>query len=212
MNKNRLILFIIALVILIGGYFAVREIMSYHKVTFTYGDHVSAVKVYINDVNADAPKELASIESSNSSVTLREGYYRYESVGENVSKTSTPFTVSGDMTIEASAEYSETYLASRAAEQLPAINSALKTAYPSAMNTYEINNIALLKKADWAVVVLSKIGSDNNNPAPFYRAILKKQSANIWQVVSKPQLVITKFNTPDVEDSILRSANDLSPR
>lgn len=43
-----------------------------------------------------------------------------------------------------------------------------------------------------------------------YRILLKKDGEN-WHIISKPQPLLTKDNTPNVPQDILNSANSLAP-
>lgn len=211
MNRRLLLIIVAGLILVIVAFLTVREVLRYHKVTISYGDQISEVVIFINDVNADIPKVATKITTSGGSATLKEGYYTYSAVGKNVASQSTPFTVSGETSVTVPTNYSDSYLASLSSQEQPQVQQAIVRDYPKAMQVYELNNIKVLKDGNWAVSTLSKIGSDNNNPAPVYRAVLHKDNGS-WRVVSKPQLVATIYNTPDVDMSILSAANELSLR
>ena len=208
---KRYIIPVLVLVLATVGFFVASELLSYHSVTFTLDSNVKSVSVHSGEDSDEATASIKTITPNDTSASLKEGEYYYLATGDDISVAQVPFSVTGDLTVTVKPNYSLKKLSDMAVSESPAIYSALAQKYPSVIKGFEINNLALFQRGDWAGAVLSPIGMDANNPEGYYRTILHKVN-NEWQVVGKPQLVLTLDNTPGVSRELLTSVNELSLR
>lgn len=188
---------------------------NYKNVSFTIEGPAELVDIYkkpSSGIEEKAPK-INSV-SNKQTIKLRIGEYYYIPTGDTVDSTSVNFTVNDvdeNQTITIISSYSSEYLQKLANEQAVAITSVLTESFPSVMPRYEVNNLRLIGKGDLAGVLITPIGMDENSPDAYYRALLKKEGDS-WKVIGRPEIVLTKFNTPNISTNILEIVNNLSLR
>lgn len=188
---------------------------TYRNITFIIKGPSKVVDIYQKsnpDIKDKAPKIKSA--SDKQVVKLKVGDYYYIPTGDTVDTTSVNFTVSEtdkEQTITVISSYTPSHLKKLADEQMPLIASVLVSSFPSVMPRYEINNLQLIGTGDTAGVVLTPIGMDENNPDAYYRALLVKDGTS-WKVIGKPEIVLTKFNTPNTSAVLLEIVNDMSLR
>lgn len=208
---KRYIIPAVVLIVATIGFFAATEFLSYHSVSFTLDPSVTSVSIHPGGDSDEAMASIKTITPNDTSTSLKEGEYYYLATGDDISVTQVPFSVTGDLTITVKPYYSLKKLNELAASESRSISAALAQKYPTTIKGFETNNLSLFQRGDWAGVVLSPVGMDVNNPEGYYRAVLHKVGGQ-WQVVGKPQLVLTLDNTPGVSRELLTSVNELSLR
>ena len=208
---KRFIAPIIILILATVGYFVAQELLSYRTATFILDPSVESISIHSSADSDEATPSLKTLTPQNSSIRLKEGAYYYIPSGDDVSNTQVPFVVAGDVTLTVKPGYSTRKLAELATTELGAVQGALLQKYPSVINGFEVNNLALVQRGEWAGIILTPVGMDTSNPEGYYRAILHKVNSQ-WQVVGAPRIVLTLDNTPTVSRELLTSVNELSLR
>lgn len=216
MKKLVILLTITALVAAatIGG---LMYINSFHKVTVTLGDDVSAALIYkVNpeeghnhEVHGD---ELQKITASGD-LSLQNGSYFIIPEGDKVAKDEISFSVKDeDTTVSVAPGYSREYLDELAKTEKAAIEVAIISAYPSQMQVRTIEKGILYQKGEWygALLVSNEPNLDLRSQTDYYRIVLNKVNGS-WKVVNAPQLILTSAEFKDVPEDILRELNKLAP-
>ncbi len=79
------------------------------------------------------------------------------------------------------------------------------------MKQFTANNTKLFGKGSWAGVLLTPVGMDPQSPGGYYRVLAEKKSGT-WSLIGKPEIVLTKYNTPNVPIEMLTSVNSIALR
>lgn len=208
--KQRLIILVVVLAAIAGGLMWLQDYLSYRTVSFILTAPATGADIYQRPDNSESSVKIQTI-TSNQKLRLKDGVYSYIPQGADADTAPNSFSVTKDETVTISPAYSLAYRQKLAPQIEPALQKALQAKYPTVMPQYKINNITIMAKADWAGVLLVPATMDENDPGALYRAILKKNGSS-WEVTGKPQVVLTVYNTPGVERSLLQAANKLSLR
>ena len=208
---KRFITPIIILILATVGYFVAQELLSYHTASFTLDPGVESISIHSGADSDEASPSLKTITANDSSIRLKEGAYYYIPSGDGVSNVQVPFIVAGDVALAVKPDYSASKLSELATTELGAVQGALLQKYPRVIDGFEVNNLVLFQRGEWAGIILTPVGMDTSNPEGYYRAILHKVNSQ-WQVVGAPRIVLTLDNTPNVSRELLTSVNELSLR
>ena len=208
---KRFITPIIILILATVGYFVAQELLSYRTASFTFDQSVESISIHSGEDSDEASPSLKTITANDSSIRLKEGAYYYIPSGDGVSNVQVPFIVAGDVALAVKPDYSASKLSELATTELGAVQGALLQKYPRVIDGFEVNNLVLFQRGEWAGIILTPVGMDTANPEGYYRAILHKVNSQ-WQVVGAPRIVLTLDNTPNVSRELLTSVNELSLR
>jgi hypothetical protein len=189
---------------------------SFHKVTVTLGDDVSAALIYkINpeeghnhEVHGDELQKL----SASGELSLQNGSYFIIPEGEKVAKDEISFTVKdADMPVSVAPGYSRGYLDELLKTEKTAIEAAITSAYPAQMQTRTVEKGTLYKKGEWygALLASNDPNLDLRSQTDYYRIILQKTDG-AWKIINVPQLVLTTAEFKDVPQEILRDVNNMT--
>lgn len=201
----------IALVIISATAWGLYEFFQYKDMTFKLSADTSKIEVYVKDENAEKKPFIATVTKDKPTVKLRIGSYEYIPSGEKISNKPTNFRVKNSATITVDPSYSESYLDSIAKNELPALSQALTAKYPSQMQRFQVNNTKLFGKGEWAGVLLTPVNMDPSSPGGYYRVLAQKKSGS-WEIIGSPEIVLTKYNTPNMPIDILTSVNNIAIR
>lgn len=212
--KKLIIIAISIIVIAIISAFAFMQVSSYHKVTFAFGDDVTGATLFRIKESEAGNHEIAGDEiqkiTATSEVSLQNGGYYVVPEGEKVSKSDISFTVADqDMTVDVKPGYSDEFLKSAYVKEKPAIETAMKQAFPLIASDYTPEQGALYGKADWYGAILTKKVADPRDERDFYRIVMHKANGD-WKVINQPELVLTSAQFKDVPVEVLRSVNKLT--
>lgn len=208
---KRFIAPIIILILATVGYFVAQELLSYRTASFTFDQSVESISIHSGEDSDEATPSLKTLTPEDSSIRLKEGAYYYVPNGDGVSNVQIPFVVAGDVALTIKPDYSTDKLGELATAELGAVQGALLQKYPRVIDRFEVNNLALFQRGEWAGIILTPVGMDTSSPEGYYRAILHKVNSR-WQVVGIPRIVLTLDNTPNVSRELLTSVNELSLR
>jgi hypothetical protein len=208
--KKYIILALVILAIIAAGW-GIYEFFQYKNTTFTLSSDVTKVDVYVEDENVEEKKLAGTATKSNPTIKLRVGSYEYVPEGNKIAKDTKQFSVKNDSTVTVDPDYSETYLDSIAIAELPALAAALSDKYPEQMKQFTANNTKLFGKGSWAGILLTPVGMDPQSPGGYYRVLAEKKSGT-WSLIGKPEIVLTKYNTPNVPIEMLTSVNSIALR
>jgi hypothetical protein len=173
--------------------------------------HISEVKIYKTaslDSGKD-PKEIKTITTSGTTVKLRKGDYTlyYTGTKNYESKYKEVQIKYNGQSATLDPGYSKEKLAQLIEEEGPAIFSALSTRYPN-INLYAVQTGKLYRNGEWYGTTLKYQGAGQYN-SDTLRAVLHKENG-VWVLKSvPPDIVLSKFNNPDVPQDILSDVNSL---
>lgn len=210
MNNRQKITLIIAIVLVVLIYFIVRNMQSYHRITFTIEPPATGVVIQNKSDGSKGAVDIKKITTSQT-LYLQDGEYQYIPEGEAIDSSLVSFAVDGEnKEIKVHPNFSAQYLSDQLVKELPKINTIIIDKYSSIMSDYEINNAILIGDTNWAGVIITPKNMDANNPTTYFRAVLKKEG-DTWRIMNKPEVVLTIYNSPDINREILQQINNLSP-
>lgn len=208
--KKRLIIILSVAVLLIVGGLIIGELLQYRTVSFNIAEPTSSVDIY-NKVN-DSPDPAASPKvasaTNNQSVSLKSGEYFYVPSGSNIDTSAVVFSVNNNTVINVVSPYSRDYLSVIAQQESSAVKAAIAEKYPEIIARFNYSSITAYSRGQYIGVVLTPVDMDEHNPSGYYRAVLQKDGGT-WKLVGRPEIVLTKYNTPDVDVNILTNINSI---
>lgn len=199
---STLLIFFVIAVFTGYSYFA-----SFSNVKFTFAKDVEEIKIYI-DSNDESGDTLVATLQSSGEVRVSNGNYYIAPSGNNIITDKISIKISGNTLVDIDPNYSSKYLSSLVDSESNAIINVINKSLSPTIESYDIEQIKLYGKANWAGALLVPKDVDTQNPSGIHRVVLKNETGS-WQVVGSPQIVMTMYNTGDVPLDILKSVNDL---
>lgn len=200
MNKKPLIITAISLVAaftFIGLGFYLQSFKTAH---FDLKKDNLKVIIYKNE------EEVTTIDGD-ADVRLQKGDYTYATEGTNFDNTPTSFTVGDtDPDIVINPPYSSAFRNKELLKEISSITQALTEAYPILTTNFTINRGEIYDDGTWYGATFLEKASDPREPTDLYRAVLKKERG-VWVVKTKPAIVLSAKEYPDIPSSILSSVN-----
>lgn len=181
----------------------VNYLLSFHKITFSVQKEVSGATVYRSN-----GQKVKYLEESGT-VLLRTGEYYVTPEGENVSQDKINFTVTGgDITVTIDPDYTKEYLAKLLVDERPLIKTTITEKYPTLISGYVIQKETLYKKGEWlGALLVPKVENPRNQKTPYHIVLHKKDGK--WEVIRRPEYVLTSSRYSEVPIDILRQINSL---
>lgn len=205
MKKKYIIIASVLILLLFAGLGA-NYLLSLRKITFTLQNDVTGASVYDSK-----DKEVKRFEKEGGSALLRAGRYYAIPAGENISKDKINFTVDDkDSTITINPAYSSEYLAKLLKKEKSAIEAAITKKYTSALSDYTLERGALYNHGEWFGGLLAPKVSHTRDRRDPYRIVLHKKDDS-WEVVRRPEYILTASRYQEVPVDILRKINELVP-
>lgn len=201
--KKKIIILVIALAVLVGLISLATYLLSFKNVSFLLDADVSILTIY----SPDGKQEFNKITSSQV-VRLQTGNYSLAPSGDKISTDKTLISITKDTEININPNYSQAYLLSQLPSAETNILSVLKSKYPTAMNSYSLQNGELFIKGEWYGGLLVNNESSFNNMKDLYRFIANKDESG-WQIINYPELILTKKAYQNVPIDILNTINKL---
>lgn len=203
---NKLVIAIVGvLLLLVALPFVVSYLLSFHTVTLSVSGAPSA-RLY----KLQNKKEEQVMQSINSATTLRlqNGTYCAKPTAENYQDTPVCFTVENkDLAASLDFSFTQLYLDELLKDQQASINKLIKDTYKEVIDGFVLKDGMLLGQGDWYGTTLTKKVA-RGDQGDVYRVLLKK-SGDAWSIVTYPQIVLSKFNYPDVPYSVLDTTNKI---
>jgi hypothetical protein len=142
-------------------------------------------------------------------LSLREGEYYLIPSGENIASDKIAFTVGdSDSSIEVTPPYNRAYLDTLLQTELPKIGSAVAAKYPTLISGYELQSGKLYERGEWYGGLLKPKVSDIRDQRDPYRIVLHKVDDR-WEVVRRPEYILSSSRFDQVPIAILRDVNSL---
>lgn len=210
MNNKQKIALVVVILLSIVAFIFVINIQSYRKVMFTIKAPATSATIQKKNSKSGEFVDIKHIPASQTTY-LKDGDYQYIPEGDTVNTYPVAFSINGkSQEITINPGFSAQYLSEQLTKELPTISAGIVDKYPTIMPGYEINNSILIGNLDWAGVIITPKNMDPNNPTTYFRVILKKEK-NTWRIINKPEVILTIYNSPDVDKDILKQINSLSP-
>lgn len=200
MNKKALIITIASLVVA----FAIIGILFYMQTfrTIHFDIKKENVKVVIH-------KDDSTIVSftADTDVKLQKGDYIYTTDGSNYANTPQSFTVGDDnTTVTVNPPFSDAYRTKVLNAELPAITKVLLKAYPILSTDFTIAEGDIYDDGTWYGTTLTQKPNSASEQGDMYRIVLKKEKAD-WVIKTKPELVLSARDYPNIPFEILSDLN-----
>lgn len=201
--KNKLPIIIGAALIAILLILGITYLMSLRKVSFALSSDVDSAVVYTSK------KQKVREITSSSSVLLTKGTYYAVPAGKNISDKPINFTVKEkDTTIVIDPAFADAYLKEQLKIERPSIVSAITSKYPSLIDSFTLTHETLYKRGDWLGGLLEPKVSDIRQQKDPYRIVLHKKDKE-WQVVRRPEYILTSSRYEEVPIDVLRAVNSI---
>ena len=201
-DRRIIILCIIAVItiaaLLIGSYFRGTHVV---KITYT---NIRSGEI-IATTESGSSQKIKDLAKSGTSYRLPNNIglsVVYNSEGDYASGSHAVPTVDGDIVIDP--DYSEVKKKTIMDKALPVVTAALHESYPRS-SQYTIMSGDLFDHGSWYVVLLQFNGDYDFNTDSL-RVLFKKQDQT-WQRVTKPQILLTVYNSPGINADVLETAN-----
>lgn len=176
---------------------------SLHRVSFTL-ENTSSITIF----NSEG-KELNRL-SSNSDIRLQSGDYYVIPEGEDISNDKISFSVKDeDKTVNINPPFSDEYLNNLIEDEIKDIQQAISSRYTEVFKSYSLNKGTLYQRGDWFGGLLSPNVSSSRQRDP-YRIVLHKKDGE-WQVVRRPEYILTASRYSEVPIEVLRQINRIVP-
>lgn len=181
--------------------FGISYLLSLHKVSFSLKNNTTSVTIYRSN-----KQKIKQITSGNH-IFLTKGNYYAIPEGSNISKNQIDFSVTNkDMIVSINPDFSTDYLNSLLPKEEPAVRAAITAKYPSVFASYTLAKETLYKQADWFGALLEPKVSDPRDQRDPYHIVLQKQNST-WQVIRRPEYILTSADYKDVPIDVLRAIN-----
>lgn len=201
--KKRIVLLCIIAVIVIGGLFTVKFILSFHKVSLKLVSGVTTVQVY------SSHDSLLKTVNASRDISLQNGSYYIKPSGNHIDISKINFTVNNkDTSITINPDYSTEYLASLLKTEASSIQQTLTSTYGTTLNGFYVNPGYLYQKGGWYGTTLTQKVEVSGDTGDVYRIILQKKG-DAWAVITKPQLVLSSSVYRDTPVYIVNIVNNL---
>ncbi len=203
MNKKRLILFVVTVIVLLSVLGTVFYMSSLRTVRINIVDSDVKVTVFRGDTKRT---EIATLSESGE-LRLQKDTYTIIASGDKYTDTSRGIAVQDkDISVNIEPEYSSIYRSEILLKELPEINQAIANAYPAIISNFTINKGTIEKKGQWYITTLTQAPPTASEEGDFYRTILKKEN-NTWVIKAEPALVINAAEHKDIPADIIRKLN-----
>ncbi|HEX5456200.1 MAG TPA: hypothetical protein VFW77_02430 [Candidatus Saccharimonadales bacterium] len=215
MNNRKLLLFLSGLILMVLAWFGINYYLSLRALTINF-ENINSVSVFsakkLDDTRNEKPVKI--INGSGQEIKLKKGSYilqydaktNYRDYFVNINLTDK------HQVVNLSPEYSDEYLSSLLDGELTSIKTAILTEYPKVKRLYEIQRGRLYKKGDWYGTTLTYKGSfegANLFRTDTLRVVLEKKDGK-WTVrTNPPNILLSKYDYPDIPIDILRNVNGL---
>lgn len=197
----------LVIIFVIAGFMGYSYFASFSNIKLTLARDVKEIKIY-KDSNDESGDTLVATLQSSGEVRVSNGNYYITPSGDNIITDNISIKLSGDMSVDIDPDYSPEYLSKLANIESSNIVSVINKSLSPTINSYDIEQVKVYNKADWAGALLVPKDIDMQNPSGIHRVVLKKEK-NSWLVVGSPQIVMTTYNTKNIPLDILKSVNDL---
>ncbi|TAH36627.1 hypothetical protein EYC59_00420 [Candidatus Saccharibacteria bacterium] len=217
MNKKKLVLLAILVVILVTGLLVFRQYkISFQKVTININNSSSTVRVGLyerKDIEGEPQKTGEELQTITSGETfkLKKGMYVLVPKGEQLDPTPIRLTVQATpVNLTLDIPYTQEYLQQLLTSESAAIQTAITAKYPTLTKDYTLNPGLLYHRGEWyGTTIDNKIGPENNRFGDTLRLVLQKKDGQ-WVVLSTPpEILLSAPNYPQVPVDFLRIINQL---
>ncbi len=158
--------------------------------------------------DTSTPKTVATLTKSPATIRIA------KSISYVAQYTGSDGYASGSIDVSASAkniaidpDYSQQHYASLMENALPKVHTLLLGNYPTLDSLFTVSSAGMQQKAMWYVVRLDTKGDYSDN-SDTLRALFKKDGDS-WKLVSGPAILFTTTDYPNVDENVLKWANEI---
>lgn len=202
--KKLLIIITTSLIAVTALIAAVFYWTSLREVSFTL-ENTSSVTVFNSD-----DKDIAKLQKDDT-LRLRKGSYYVIPEGDNISADKITFKVEdSDLEVHVNPPFSDNYLHELLDEELPTIKESITSKYPKESEGYVLDKAQLYGRGEWAGGLLAIDSPATGHQRDPYRIVLHKKDGE-WQVVRRPEYILTASRYSEVPIEVLREINQIVP-
>jgi hypothetical protein len=209
MNKKPIVLLVIALVIImvtIIGFYYFYNRPKIQQISFDVKSGVSASIYKVVPTNGSVETNATASISHSTTLSLEQGKYSIIPSGKDLDTTPIIIVVTDKAaTIAIKPGFSKQYLEKLVATEKAKVDTLLTSTYPQISVDFTINAGALYQDGQWYSTTMTQKANPGNN-GDVYHVVLHKQN-NEWQVAVGPQIILTKANSPNVPEDVLKASN-----
>lgn len=198
----------VLLILFLSIIFSYLYFASFSTMTFSLSKEVKEIKIYKDSDDESGDTIIATLQNSGEVRASNGNYYVIPS-GENIVTNKISVELNGNMSIDIDPNYNSEYLAKIAEAESSNIIDVLNKSLTPVIDNYDVEQVKVYTKANWAGALLVPKDIDTQNPSGMHRVVLKREGKS-WLVVGLPQIVMTIHNTKDIPIEVLKSVNDLA--
>lgn len=205
MSKFKIIILSVLGFAVIAGLTMWHYLVSFHSITLNVKGEVTSIVYKVID-----NKDQSSLKTIKSTVamSLQNGQYCVKPTDTKYDTSAICFTVQNkDMSITIDPDYSANYLEQLLITQIDQINSVITTKYGPIIDSYTLIGGVLYGKGEWYGTTLTEKVAPSDR-GDIYRVLLEKKG-NSWVIIAYPQIVLSKFDYPQVPFTVLSDVNKL---
>ena len=207
---KRILLFILLLIIIASAFMVVRYFMSLRYVTVNF-DNTSKVEIYKSKTldSGKAIEPYKTVLTSGEEIKIPKGNYTaYYKGSKGYDSKYIDFSFDDDYTLDIKPALSDDALVALLNNELPQINKAILSKYPSVNSVYKIQKGKLFENGTYYGTTLVNTGDDYFNNDTL-RIILKKSGPQWMVITDPPAIYLNKFDYPNIPKSVLSDVNSL---
>lgn len=190
------------LLLFVGGVLLINTPRG-NRVEFIISDNISEVSIFDANSNSESIKTL----EKSSIISLDAGDYTVTSFGEKTGFYTKIISVQNDSVIEIDPPYSANHLDDLLDDELSALSSTIEQFFGENLDDLSVSRGELLERGDWySTTIFERINDPRQQPD--YYVLLLSKSADSWEVVAGPDIVLTRYDYPDIPIDILTLANN----
>lgn len=201
MNRKNLILTVVFGVAMLIGVGVAVYMQSFKTVRLEVKQADMSVKVHSQNRT-----EVGAFTGSKE-LRLQEGKYTATPQGDQYDTTPIPFEViDKDISVTLAPSFSDIRLAELLRPEQAVITKKIVDAYPGVINGFHVRDGRLYKEGEWYATILVQKTQGAGDEPDLYRIVLKKEDGQ-WVIKTKPAIVLSAKEYPDIPFYILSSIN-----
>jgi hypothetical protein len=206
MSRLKIILLLSFGVLIVVALFVIQYMSTLRQVSFTVPNPVGG-KLYNT---TDGKKEqLPQTLNTAVVVSLQKGNYCVEPTDTKYDLTPICFVVENKaVSVLIDPNYSKDNLTELlTSEELLTINTIIQDKYSAVIDKFVLKDGSLFGRGEWYGATLTERVA-RSDQGDVYRVLLNKKDG-VWVIVAYPQIILSKFDYPDVPYSVLDGINRL---
>lgn len=210
MSRRNIFIFVLLVTVVGIGVFVYYLGGQYSRVTFILPGDVESATVYKYH-EAGEPEIITTVSPGGGPSFIKKGVYGVKPKGDKIDGSAQMISITeSSQDIDVALSYSRGYLSELASGERPQLLKSLEDSFQLSNRGFSVAEFRLFNDGSWGGVLFVPQDYDEQNPVILYRCLVSRQGDSSYKVVGKPELILTKFNTPNTPIDILEKINQLA--